>query len=105
VKSFRLVRSTFGAAVIFLPAWTVADSSAHGGLAATHLVATAHVTLRIVIPQSLSLSVGRDALGAAGARTVSVMRKVITQEAVCRTGDALGAGGGNGRAVCTASSP
>jgi hypothetical protein len=103
VKSFRFVSSSLGAAVIFLPAWTVADSSVHSGLAATHLVATAHVTIRIVIPQSLSLSVGSDERGAAGARTVSVMRKVIAQDAVCRAGEAQG--GGNGRAVCTASSP
>jgi hypothetical protein len=106
----------------------------HAGAAATRLVATAHVTIKIIIPQSLYLSVGSDGRGGAGAQTVSVMsnghyaaltatllrptnevhsnvilsaaaRKIIAQDAACRAGDVQVTGGGNGRVICTASSP
>ena len=135
MKSFRLVTSSLSAAVILLPAWTVADSSVQTEVAASRLVATAHVTIKIIIPQSLYLSVGGDELGAAGAHAVSAMssngpaatltatalrpandvhgnvilsaaaRRVIALEAACRAGDVHVVGGGNGRVFCTASSP
>ncbi len=126
MKSVRLVIRSLSPAVILLPFLASADSSVQTGATGARLTATAHVNIKIVIPQALYLAVGGGARPIGGARMVSVMSnthnatvgstqgsssesrgkvilsaaagKIIAQEAACREAGTL-------RVVCTASSP